>query len=58
MIKKDGQYVQGLWSQRLVYLLRNNELEVHSASFSVIQVRTLIYCTVTIVKSVYYNGED
>ncbi|VVC97249.1 unnamed protein product [Leptidea sinapis] len=36
-IKKDGQYIQGLWSQRLLYLVRKNELEVHSANFSVIQ---------------------
>lgn len=38
-IKKDGLYIQGLWSQRLIYLLRKNELEIHSASFSVIQVK-------------------
>ncbi|XP_047507146.1 uncharacterized protein LOC125051054 isoform X2 [Pieris napi] len=37
LIKKDGQYIQGLWSQRLLYLIRKNELEVHSAHFSVIQ---------------------
>ncbi|XP_068630740.1 uncharacterized protein [Battus philenor] len=36
-IKKDGLYIQGLWSQRLIYLLRKNELEVHSANFSVPQ---------------------
>ncbi|XP_013135063.1 PREDICTED: uncharacterized protein LOC106100654 [Papilio polytes] len=36
-IKKDGLYIQGLWSQRLIYLLRKNELEVHSANFSVVQ---------------------
>ncbi|CAH2075374.1 unnamed protein product, partial [Iphiclides podalirius] len=36
-IKKDGLYIQGLWSQRLIYLLRRNELEVHSANFSVVQ---------------------
>ncbi|KAJ8731958.1 hypothetical protein PYW08_014688 [Mythimna loreyi] len=41
-IKKDGQYIQGLWSQRLVYLLRKKELEVHSASFSVIQGEALL----------------
>lgn len=39
-IKKDGLYIQGLWSQRLVYLVRKNEIEVHSSSFSVIQVKT------------------
>ncbi|XP_053602363.1 uncharacterized protein ca [Plodia interpunctella] len=36
-IKKDGQYIQGLWTQRLIYLLRRNQLEVHSSAFSVIQ---------------------
>ncbi|KAI5645323.1 regulator of chromosome condensation (RCC1) repeat domain-containing protein [Phthorimaea operculella] len=36
-IKKDGGYIQGLWSQRLIFLLRKNEVEIHSASFSVIQ---------------------
>ncbi|XP_047507145.1 uncharacterized protein LOC125051054 isoform X1 [Pieris napi] len=42
LIKKDGQYIQGLWSQRLLYLIRKNELEVHSAHFSVIQGETLL----------------
>ncbi|XP_022120268.2 uncharacterized protein LOC110996748 isoform X2 [Pieris rapae] len=42
LIKKDGQYIQGLWSQRLLYLMRKNELEVHSAHFSVIQGETLL----------------
>ncbi|RVE54365.1 hypothetical protein evm_000850 [Chilo suppressalis] len=41
-IKKEGTYIQGLWSQRLVYLIRKNELEVHSASFSVIQGEALL----------------
>ncbi|CAG4941961.1 unnamed protein product [Parnassius apollo] len=41
-IKKDGLYIQGLWSQRLVYLLRKNELEVHSANFSVVQGEALL----------------
>ncbi|XP_050669019.1 uncharacterized protein LOC126968206 [Leptidea sinapis] len=41
-IKKDGQYIQGLWSQRLLYLVRKNELEVHSANFSVIQGEALL----------------
>ncbi|KAM3962285.1 RCC1 and BTB domain containing protein claret [Aphomia sociella] len=40
--KKDGQYIQGLWSQRVIYLLRNNEVEIHSASFSVIQGDALL----------------
>ncbi|PZC79028.1 hypothetical protein B5X24_HaOG216979 [Helicoverpa armigera] len=38
-IRKDGLYVQGLWSQRLIYLLRKKEVEVHSSSFSVIEGR-------------------
>ncbi|XP_045514613.1 uncharacterized protein LOC123708131 [Pieris brassicae] len=42
LIKKDGQYIQGLWSQRVLYLIRKNELEVHSAPFSVIQGETLL----------------
>ncbi|XP_028171094.1 uncharacterized protein LOC114360559 isoform X1 [Ostrinia furnacalis] len=41
-IKKDGLYIQGLWSQRLIYLMRKNELEVHSANFSVIQGEGLL----------------
>ncbi|XP_073951548.1 uncharacterized protein [Choristoneura fumiferana] len=41
-IKKDGLYLQGLWSQRLIFLLRKNELEVHSANFSVIQGESLL----------------
>ncbi|CAH0627045.1 unnamed protein product [Chrysodeixis includens] len=41
-IKKDGLYIQGLWSQRLVYLVRKNEVEVHSSSFSVIQGEALL----------------
>ncbi|CAG4937988.1 unnamed protein product [Colias eurytheme] len=42
LIKKDGQYIQGLWSQRLLYLIRKNELEVHSANFSVVQGEALL----------------
>ncbi|XP_063532563.1 uncharacterized protein LOC134743150 [Cydia strobilella] len=41
-IKKDGQYILGLWSQRLIFLLRKNELEVHSANFSVVQGEGLL----------------
>lgn len=41
-IKKDGLYIQGLWSQRLIYLMRKNELEVHSANFSIIQVGRIL----------------
>ncbi|CAB3243026.1 unnamed protein product [Arctia plantaginis] len=41
-IKKDGLYVQGLWSQRIIYLIRKNEVEVHSSSFSVIQGEALL----------------
>ncbi|KAL0892074.1 hypothetical protein ABMA27_015289 [Loxostege sticticalis] len=41
-IKKDGLYIQGLWSQRLIYLMRKNELEVHSANFSIIQGEGLL----------------
>ncbi|XP_059060300.1 uncharacterized protein LOC131853429 [Achroia grisella] len=40
-VKKDGLYIQGLWSQRLIYLLKKNQLEIHSASYSVIQVDPL-----------------
>lgn len=42
-IKKDGLYVQGLWSQRLIYLIRKNQLEIHSAQFSQCQVNI---CTI------------
>lgn len=38
-IKKDGLYIHALWTDRLIYLLRKNEVEVHSTSFSVIQVK-------------------
>lgn len=38
-IKKDNAYIQGLWSQKLIYLLTKNKLEIHSANFSVIQVK-------------------
>ncbi|KAG6446391.1 hypothetical protein O3G_MSEX004408 [Manduca sexta] len=41
-IKKDGQYIQGLWSQRIIYLLRKNELEIHSSCFSIIQGEGLL----------------
>ncbi|XP_052750521.1 uncharacterized protein LOC113511861 [Galleria mellonella] len=41
-IKNDNLYIQGLWSQRLIYLLRKNELEVHSANFSAIQGDALL----------------
>ncbi|XP_047986444.1 uncharacterized protein LOC125226505 [Leguminivora glycinivorella] len=41
-VKKDGQYMLGLWSQRLIFLLRKNELEVHSANFSVVQGEALL----------------
>ncbi|XP_050557466.1 uncharacterized protein LOC118261981 [Spodoptera frugiperda] len=41
-IKKDGLYIQGLWSQRIIYLVRKKEIEVHSASFSVIQGEALL----------------
>ncbi|CAH0728821.1 unnamed protein product, partial [Brenthis ino] len=41
-IKKDSQYIQGLWSQRLIYLLRKNQLEIHSAQFSQFQGEGLL----------------
>ncbi|XP_075970698.1 uncharacterized protein LOC142973045 [Anticarsia gemmatalis] len=41
-IKKDGLYIQGLWSQRILYLIRKNEVEVHSCNFSVIQGEALL----------------
>ncbi|KAJ0179818.1 hypothetical protein K1T71_004409 [Dendrolimus kikuchii] len=41
-IKKDGLYLQGLWSQRLIYLVRKNELEIHSTNFSIIQSEALL----------------
>lgn len=36
-IKKDALYIQALWSQRILYLIRKNEVEVHSANFSALQ---------------------
>ncbi|XP_039749301.1 uncharacterized protein LOC120626080 [Pararge aegeria] len=41
-IKTDGMYTQCLWSQRLVYLLRKNELEIHSVQFSQSQSESLL----------------
>ncbi|XP_064071326.1 uncharacterized protein LOC113393459 [Vanessa tameamea] len=41
-IKNDGLYVQGLCSPRLIYLLRKNQLEIHSAQFSQRQGEALL----------------
>ncbi|KAL4710486.1 hypothetical protein ACJJTC_008888 [Scirpophaga incertulas] len=37
-IKKDGLYIQGLWTQRLIYMVKKNEIEVHSSNFSTLRV--------------------
>ncbi|XP_046960114.1 uncharacterized protein LOC124530164 [Vanessa cardui] len=41
-IKNDGLYIQGLCSPRLIYLLRKNQLEIHSAQFSQRQGEALL----------------
>ncbi|CAG9784994.1 unnamed protein product [Diatraea saccharalis] len=40
-IEKD-EYIQALWSHRLVYLFKKNEVVVHSTSFSVIHGEALL----------------
>ncbi|OWR54740.1 hypothetical protein KGM_215867 [Danaus plexippus plexippus] len=41
-IKNDGTYIQGLWSQKIIYLLKKNHLEIHSTQFSQTQGEVLL----------------
>ncbi|GBP25788.1 Dihydrolipoyl dehydrogenase [Eumeta japonica] len=41
-IGKQGGYLQGLWSQRLIYILKKNGLEIHSSSLSLVQDPTMV----------------
>lgn len=38
----DNTFQQGLWSQRLVYLLKKNMLEIHSSAYSNIQIQAAL----------------
>ncbi|CAG9560566.1 unnamed protein product [Danaus chrysippus] len=41
-IKNDGTYTQGLWSQKIIYLLKKNHLEIHSTQLSQTQGEVLL----------------